>query len=153
MKIFRLVNLFALFVMLLSACAGPAPVAPTAANAAPTSKELNLYAWTDYVPQQMLDEFTAKYGIKVNYDTYSSNEEMLAKLQAGASGYDVSVPSDYTHILIVTSSGKKIKQRTRLENLNRSKFCPSERSEESLLGRQEILCSAQGDESGSTESH
>ncbi len=71
-----------------------APVVPTLAK--PTSTELNLYGWSDYVPQQMLDDFTAQYGIKVNYDTYSSNEEMLAKLQAGASGYDLVIPSDYT---------------------------------------------------------
>ena len=83
----------------------PSALPPTAAAGAPsaaaqpaqpTSTELNLYGWTDYVPQQLLDDFTAKYGIKVNYDTYSSNEEMLAKLQAGASGYDVVIPSDYT---------------------------------------------------------
>jgi spermidine/putrescine-binding protein len=56
---------------------------------------MNLYAWSEYVPQQLLDDFTKQYGIKVNYDTYSSNEELLAKLQAGASGYDVIIPSDY----------------------------------------------------------
>ncbi len=85
MKIYRLVSLLALLALALAACGAPK-----------ASTELNLYAWSDYVPQQMLDDFTAKYGIKVNYDTYSSNEEMLAKLQAGASGYDVTVPSDYT---------------------------------------------------------
>ena len=123
MKIYRFVTLIALMVMLLSACSAPTPEptsvpspvppavstpAPASTSAsttatattvatlkAPTSKSLNLYAWSDYVPQQLLDDFTAKYGIKVNYDTYSSNEEMLAKLQAGASGYDVSIPSDY----------------------------------------------------------
>jgi len=43
----------------------------------------------------MLDDFSKKYGITVNYDTYSSNEELLAKLQAGATEYDVIQPSDY----------------------------------------------------------
>ncbi len=43
----------------------------------------------------MLDNFSKETGIKINYDTYSSNEELLAKLQAGASGYDVIIPSDY----------------------------------------------------------
>ena len=62
---------------------------------------LNLYAWSEYVPQQLLDDFSAKYGITVNYDTYSSNEEMLAKLQAGASGYDVIIPSDYTVAIMI----------------------------------------------------
>jgi spermidine/putrescine transport system substrate-binding protein len=60
-----------------------------------TSKEINVYAWSEYVPQALLDGFQEEYGLKVNYDTYSSNEELMAKLQAGASGYDVIIPSDY----------------------------------------------------------
>lgn len=91
--------------LILSACgvqATPtsAPVEPTTAKVEPTattvkSDTLNLYAWSEYVPQQMLDDFSKKYGITVNYDTYSSNEELLAKLQAGATEYDVIQPSDY----------------------------------------------------------
>jgi len=65
------------------------------------STEVNLYAWSEYVPQALLDGFTEKTGIKVNYDTYSSNEELLAKLQAGASGYDVIIPSDYVVSIMV----------------------------------------------------
>ena len=49
----------------------------------------------------MLDDYSTKYGIKVNYDTYSSNEELLAKLQAGASGYDVIIPSDYVVTIMI----------------------------------------------------
>ena len=120
MKMHRFVTLVALIAVLAAACtpaatpteAPPPPSAPTEAQqppqatsapteAKPTSTELNLYAWSDYVPQQMLDDFTAKYGIKVNYDTYSSNEEMLAKIQAGASGYDLVIPSDYTVEIMV----------------------------------------------------
>jgi spermidine/putrescine-binding protein len=83
-----------------------APVEPTVAEVEPTTAQvksdtLNLYAWSEYVPQQLLDDFSAKYGITVNYDTYSSNEEMLAKLQAGASGYDVIIPSDYTVAIMI----------------------------------------------------
>ncbi|MFZ0532423.1 MAG: spermidine/putrescine ABC transporter substrate-binding protein [Anaerolineales bacterium] len=73
----------------------------TACGGTQKSDTLNLYAWSEYVPQQMLDDFSAKYGITVNYDTYSSNEEMLAKLQAGASGYDVIIPSDYTVAIMI----------------------------------------------------
>ncbi len=121
MKVYRLVSLLALVALFAAACAPaatptaapPPPAAPAdtvaapqpteapAQPAVPTSKELNLYGWSDYVPQQLLDDFTAKYGIKVNYDTYSSNEEMLAKLQAGASGYDLVIPSDYTVDIMV----------------------------------------------------
>lgn len=91
MKACRWLSILLLVAVIVAACA----------PAKPASKELNIYAWTDYVPQQMLDDFTAKYGIKVNYDTYSSNEEMLAKLQAGASGYDLVIPSDYTVDIMV----------------------------------------------------
>ncbi len=101
------VTLAAVLSLLLTGCAGgatpaPAPTQAPAATSAPaaeepqlTSKELNLYGWSEYVPQDLLDAFTEKYGVKVNYDAYSSNEELLARLQAGASGYDVIIPSDY----------------------------------------------------------
>jgi spermidine/putrescine-binding protein len=65
------------------------------------STEVNLYAWSEYIPQALLDSFTEKTGITVNYDAYSSNEELLAKLQAGASGYDVIIPSDYTVSIMI----------------------------------------------------
>src|SRR5438105_3805903 len=58
--------------------------------------ELNLFAWSEYVPQEVVDGFTNETGVKVNYETYASNEEMLSKLFAGASNYDVIQPSEYT---------------------------------------------------------
>jgi spermidine/putrescine-binding protein len=69
---------------------------PTAAPPVVTSKQLNIYAWSEYIPQELLDAFAKEYKIKVNYDTYASNEELLAKLQAGKTDYDVIIPSDYT---------------------------------------------------------
>src|SRR5512142_2840697 len=104
MKLYRAASVLLLLAMVVAACTPAAtPTEPptqapaaTATLAKPTSTELNLYGWSDYVPQQLLDDFTAACGVKVNYDTYSSNEEMLAKIQAGASGYDLIIPSDYT---------------------------------------------------------
>ncbi len=98
--------------LVLTSCGAPATPAPTAAPAtqAPaaepqvTSKQLNLYGWSEYIPQELLDAFGKEYGLKVNYDTYASNEELLAKLQAGASQYDVIIPSDYT-VGIMISQG------------------------------------------------
>jgi spermidine/putrescine-binding protein len=58
--------------------------------------ELNLFAWSEYVPQSVLDGFTKETGIQVNYETYASNEEMLAKLLSGAAAYDLVQPSEYT---------------------------------------------------------
>ena len=67
-----------------------------AAPLAATAEELNLFAWSEYVPQGVLDGFTKATGIQVNYETYASNEEMLAKLVSGAAAYDVIQPSEYT---------------------------------------------------------
>jgi spermidine/putrescine transport system substrate-binding protein len=72
---------------------GAAPAAGSQANNGP--KIVNLAIWSNYVNQDMMNEFEKKTGIKVQMSNYSSNEELLAKLQAGASGYDVVVPSDY----------------------------------------------------------
>jgi spermidine/putrescine-binding protein len=77
----------------LGGCAPPAE--QTGAPAAEEEKVLNLFAWSEYIPQAVLDGFSEETGIRVNYDAYSSNEEMYAKISAGASGYDVIQPSDY----------------------------------------------------------
>jgi spermidine/putrescine transport system substrate-binding protein len=63
-------------------------------GAAP-EKELNLFAWSEYIPQSVLDGFKAETGIVVHYETFSSGEEMLAKILAGASSYDLIQPPDY----------------------------------------------------------
>lgn len=60
-----------------------------------TSKELNLFVWTEYFPPDMLECFELVYGIKINRDEYSSNEEMYAKISAGGSNYDLVQPTDY----------------------------------------------------------
>ena len=90
MKAYRVLAALVILALLLSGCGGQAE-----------SKEVNLYAWSEYIPQALLDGFTEQTGIKVNYDTYSSNEELLAKLQAGASGYDVIIPSDYVISIMI----------------------------------------------------
>jgi spermidine/putrescine transport system substrate-binding protein len=59
------------------------------------AEELNLFAWSEYVPQEVLDGFTEETKIQVNYETYASNEEMLAKLVSGAARYDLIQPSEY----------------------------------------------------------
>lgn len=63
----------------------------TAASAA--DRSLNVYNWSDYVDNDVLKEFTEKTGIKVNYDVFDTNELLETKLLAGASGYDLVVPS------------------------------------------------------------
>jgi spermidine/putrescine transport system substrate-binding protein len=59
------------------------------------SKQLNIYNWSDYIAEDTIPNFEKEFGVKVNYDTYEDNEAMLAKLQSGATGYDIVVPTGY----------------------------------------------------------
>lgn len=67
--------------------------------------ELKVYHWFEYIPQELVDKFTAETGIAVTIDTYDSNESMLASLKAGKLGqYDLAVPGDYM-VQIMGSEG------------------------------------------------
>ncbi|HSZ54147.1 MAG TPA: spermidine/putrescine ABC transporter substrate-binding protein [Tepidisphaeraceae bacterium] len=56
---------------------------------------LNLFAWSEYVPQEVIEGFTKETGVKVNYETYDSNEAMITKLSQGSTRYDLIQPSEY----------------------------------------------------------
>jgi spermidine/putrescine-binding protein len=73
-------------VLALAACQGKEPAA---------AREVNIYIWTNYLPQEVIDGFQKRTGIHVNVDTYDSNEAVLEKLQSGVADYDLVVPSDY----------------------------------------------------------
>lgn len=68
--------------LLLSACGDKKPV-------------LHLYTWDDYLNPELIQKFEQEHGCRLVIDIFDSNESMLAKLKAGASGYDVLVPSSY----------------------------------------------------------
>ncbi|MBX2881456.1 MAG: spermidine/putrescine ABC transporter substrate-binding protein [Granulosicoccus sp.] len=55
--------------------------------------KLNIYNWGDYINPDVLTKFTEDTGIEVTLDTYGTNEELLAKIQSGAAGYDIVFPS------------------------------------------------------------
>lgn len=57
---------------------------------------LNIYVWTEYVPDSVIKAFEKETGIKVNVSTFSSNEDMLAKVKSESEGaFDIVQPSDY----------------------------------------------------------
>ena len=66
-----------------------------AAPALAQDNVVNVYNWSDYIAEDTVAKFEAETGIKVNYDVFDSNELVEAKLLAGASGYDVVVPSGF----------------------------------------------------------
>ena len=61
----------------------------------PGRKVLNLFSWADNFSPEVLADFEEKYRCKINYDVFGSNEELLAKIHAGGSQYDLIQPSDY----------------------------------------------------------
>ena len=99
----KLVLVTAMSAILLAACGkkeqpvavAPAPAPVASAPALPVNAEekvLNIYNWPDYIPEGMIGAFEKETGIKVNYDTFETNEALHAKLVAGNTGYDIVVP-------------------------------------------------------------
>jgi len=87
----------AVIALVLTACGkkdeAASPAAGVSAAAAPAEeKVLNIYNWPDYIPEGIVAAFEKETGIKVNYDTFETNEALNAKLVAGSTGYDIVVP-------------------------------------------------------------
>lgn len=83
--------------LLLACQQGPGEGAKdgTAVGAAGNPPVLRYFTWSDYAEKSVIEAFERETGAKVMVDTFASNEELLAKLQSGAGGYDVVVPSDF----------------------------------------------------------
>lgn len=78
-------------------------------------EQLNVLNWTSYIPDSIIRDFEKETGIKVNYSTYSSNEELLAKVSNAKEGtYDLIFPSDYMIEIM--------KDRELLEKIDKSKL-------------------------------
>lgn len=81
-------------------------------------QELNVFNWSEYLPQSVIDKFEQTYNVKVNYTTFSSNEEMLAKIMAGGSQYDLTVASDYMVEIMKKQNLLEELNKENLTNLN-----------------------------------
>jgi len=77
--------------------AAASAAASTGASAAPAGdveSELFVYNWSDYISPTNIDAFKAEFGVdNFVYDIFANNEELIAKLQGGASGYDICCPT------------------------------------------------------------
>ncbi len=80
---------FIVVLMVALSCAGPQE------HPYEMTDRLNFYNWSYYIADETIPGFEEEFGVRVRYDNFSSNDELLAKLQAGGSGYDLIVPSDY----------------------------------------------------------
>lgn len=135
-NLFKLLALLVMVSMVLSACGGGGSTTSSEPSAdgqkvtstgfvCPepnpridvTSKELNIFVWTEYFPQDMLDCFQMVYGIKLNRDEYSSNEEMYAKVSAGGTSYDLVQPTDYIVNLMIRKDLLQELDHSKLPNM------------------------------------
>jgi spermidine/putrescine transport system permease protein len=57
--------------------------------------ELNVFIWSNYLPDNVVERFERGYDARINIELYDSNEALLAKLKSGGASYDIIVPSDY----------------------------------------------------------
>ena len=90
-------------------------------------RTLNVLNWSSYIPNEVISDFTKESGIKVNYSTYSSNEELLAKLSSSKEGtYDLIFPSDYMLEVMI--------RRDMLDTMDTSKLKNFDNLNENYLG-------------------
>ncbi len=87
-------------------------------NPAQAADELHLYNWNNYISAETIERFEAQCSCKVVQDYYSDNEEMLAKLAAGASGYDIIVPTGNAVEALIRQQALRPLDKARLPHLN-----------------------------------
>ncbi len=98
-RLFALLAGIAPALLIAVLCTG-APLAQAASKKG--AGQVIVYNWSEYIPQDVLDDFTKETGIKVVYSTFESNEAMYAKVKLmRGKGYDVIVPSGYYVDLMV----------------------------------------------------
>ena len=93
--------LFSILVISLTGCDRIRELIAPDFDQTETPPQLNVYTWPNYVSDEIRLGFEEEFGVPVVVDTYTSNEELLAKLQSGASGYDVIMPSDYMVAIMI----------------------------------------------------
>ncbi len=99
----RILALF-LSALLLSSCGEKRP-------------ELHLFTWDDYLNPELITQFEEQHGCRLVIDIFDSNESMLAKLKAGATGYDVLVPTSYM-VKVLARDGMIVElDKSKLPNL------------------------------------
>ncbi len=83
-----------------------------------SSKILNIAIWGNYLPEPTVRKFKEATGIQLNISNYASNEELLAKLQAGGAGYDVIVPSDYMVEILIKLNLLHPLEKSKIPNIS-----------------------------------
>ena len=84
-----------------------------------SNKVVNVLNWSSYIPFDVISDFEKETGIKVNYGTYSSNEELLAKISSSKEGtYDLIFPSDYMIELMISKNMLEKMDTSKIKNID-----------------------------------
>lgn len=103
----------------MTGCNGTAKTSDSSNSTAKTGGELNVFVWTEYMPDTVFEAFEKQFGVKVNVQTYSSNEDMLAKVKGSNEGiYDIVVPSDYMVKMMASEGLLQELDKSKLTNLS-----------------------------------
>ncbi len=86
--------------------------------AAGQDRTVNIYNWSDYVGEGVLEDFEKETGIKPVYDVYDSMEMLETKLLAGGSGYDVIVPTDRNLARMIQAGVVQKLDKSKIPNLS-----------------------------------
>jgi spermidine/putrescine transport system permease protein len=79
---------------------------------------LNVYIWSNYIAPETVKRFEDRYGVRVNLDTYDTNEALLAKVAAGNVEYDVLCPSNYPIEVLIQEGRLRALDRDKLPHLS-----------------------------------
>jgi spermidine/putrescine-binding protein len=78
--------------------------------------DLNIYCWDEYLPKDVLEDFTKRTGVKVTLTLYDSNEAMLAKVASGVTSYDLIFPSEYAVRILAEKKLVRELDKSRIPN-------------------------------------
>jgi spermidine/putrescine transport system substrate-binding protein len=102
-----------------ASAAATASAAPTAAPSYVLEKDMLLYNWSDYFSPDNLTAYQTQFGATITQTTFASNEEMLAKLQAGGKGqYDIAVPTAEFSATLAKGGFLQKLDKSRIPNLS-----------------------------------
>jgi len=96
-------------------------LAALASQSASAQQVLRLFNWNNYITESSVKAFERECGCRLAQDYYSDNEEMLAKLAAGATGYDLIVPTGNAVQALIGSGRLRELDHARLPNLGHIK--------------------------------
>lgn len=118
-RLMRLLAAMTAVALLAAACGGDDDSSAAAeCEAGETDGPLAIYNWTEYMDPELKDAFAAEFGVEVTEDNYDSNEAMQPIINAGGSGYDFIVPSDYMVSIMIDAGDIQALNKDAIPNLS-----------------------------------